>query len=554
MKGKKGLTRKIVIGAAAVFFLNFTHAQSHAEGIINVDSHKFAKAKEVYSAMLAKTPSADNYFYLGHAYLKQFEPNFEKAKENFDKGLALDRRSYLNRIGLAAVEMGRGNKSVAISSFEQIAKDSRERDAEVLFRIGEALTMFHHHYDADAGVSYLTKAVEKAYEKGSVPGNYYYTLGDAFRLKKQAGPAMTAYDNAANASVNKASVFTRMGTLWMAAQQWQKSKENLDKAIATDASYAPAYRALANYYIIYQDYDRAASVLEKYKMYADEDPNTTLEISKLYYIAKAYDKSKAELNSVFDQLDDPVKFKMKSILQFHDKDYAGAKQNMDAYLSKVSKNQQTITDTGIVGLILAGLAKEEKDAAQKSALLAESSQKIAAVKAANDTSFEWDKELASINSLGKIDLGNPDAGPTSAAIVKHKEEVAANPNDTTALYNLGRAYEEAQNWIGSAITWQKLIDVLPDWEPSYYSQGYAFQKLGKIDYAVNAYQNYLTILGTKPQADQEKNKETAAFANYNVATMIYQKDKARALEYVNKALVLKPDMKDAQNLQKILNK
>lgn len=36
--------------------------------------------------------------------------------------------------------------------------------------------------------------------------------------------------------------------------------------------------------------------------------------------------------------------------------------------------------------------------------------------------------------------------------------------------------------------------------------------------------------------------------------MIYQKDKARALEYVNKALALKPDMKDAQNLQKILNK
>ena len=340
----------------------------------------------------------------------------------------------------------------------------------------------------------------------------------------------------------------------MAAQQWQKSKENIDKAIATDASYAPAYRALANYYIIYQDYDRAAAALEKYKTYADEDPNTTLEISKLYYIAKAYDKSKAELNSVFDKLDDPVKFKMKSMLQFHDKDYAGAKQNIDTYLNKIGKSQHTTTDMGIVGLILAGLAKEEKDTVQKNALLAESSQKIAAVKAANDTSFEWDKELASINSLGKIDLGDPNAGPTSAAITKHKEEVAANPNDTTALYNLGRAYEDAQNWIGSAMTWQKLIDVLPEWEPSYYSQAYAFQKLGKTDYAVNAYQNYLAILGTKSQADQEKNKETAAFANYNVATMIYQKDKVQALEYVNKALALKPDMKDALNLQKILNK
>lgn len=552
MKGMKGIT-KFLAGSTAVFFLNFANAQTHAEGIINVDSHKFGKAKEVYTALINKAPTAENYFYLGNTFLKQFEPNLEKARENFEKGLALDKKSYLNRVGLATIDLAKGNKDVAISTMNSIAKDSRERDTEVLFRIGEALSLFPKNNAPDLAIEYLKKAVEKCFEKGAVPGNYYYTLGDAYRLKKQAGPAMTAYDNAATSSVNKASVFTRMGTLWLAAQQWDKAKQSIDKAIAADPSYAPAYRAQANYYIIYQDYDRAAASLEKYKNYADEDPDTTLDISKLYFVAKAYQKSKSELNSIFDQVDDPVKHKMRSMLLYQDKDYQGAKQSMDTYLSKVG-TQANAGDYGFQGLVLAGLATQEQDAAKKAELQNQSQLKIGQAKTAKDESFDWDKELASLKPVIKLDLGNPDVGPQSPKIAQHKTEVSANPNDTTALFNLGNAYQDAQNWVGAATTWQKLIDLLPDWEPSYNSQGYALQKLNRNDLAAISYQNYLDTLAKKPQADQDKVKETAAYVNYNLATIIYRQDKARAQEYVNKALSLKPGMTEALNLQKILNK
>ncbi len=58
------------------------------------------------------------------------------------KVLHLDSKSYLNKIGLASIKLGKGQKASAINDLNQIAKDSREKDPEVLYRIGEALSMY----------------------------------------------------------------------------------------------------------------------------------------------------------------------------------------------------------------------------------------------------------------------------------------------------------------------------------------------------------------------------------------------------------------------------
>ena len=226
------LTRRVVLTAAVGFFTNLTFAQSVQDGINFVDSQKYAKAKQNFTDLINQNPKdASNFFYLGNIYLTQFDPNFTEAQDSFNKGLALDPKSYLNKIGLASVKLGKGDRS-AIAEIQQIVKDSKEKDAEVLFRAGEALTLFEKNNSPDLAISYLNKAIEKA-QKNGVPAHYYYSLGDAYRLKKDPGNAMSAYDKAEAVAQNKASVYTRKGTLWIAAQQWQQAKTNIDKAIAT---------------------------------------------------------------------------------------------------------------------------------------------------------------------------------------------------------------------------------------------------------------------------------------------------------------------------------
>ena len=82
----------------SLFFTNFAIAQTLQDGINYIDSDKFALAKENFTTMVSKEPNAANYFYLGNTYLKQGEPDFAKAAENFNKGLALDPKSFLNKM------------------------------------------------------------------------------------------------------------------------------------------------------------------------------------------------------------------------------------------------------------------------------------------------------------------------------------------------------------------------------------------------------------------------------------------------------------------------
>lgn len=561
MKDIMNLTKKITLGVAASFLSGFVFAQTLQEGIANADSHKYAAARQVFTDMVAKSATAENYFYLGNSYLTQFEPNFDKATEEFNKGLAIDKKSYLNRIGLASVRLGKGDKS-AITEIQNIVKDSREKDAEVLFRAAEALTLFGGSANADLAIDLLNKAVEKSAKNGT-PANYYYVLGDAYRLKvtnspQVAGAAMTAYEKALPTAKNKASVYTRIGTLWMQAQQWQKAKESIDRAIATDPTFAPAYKAKAGYDIKYQQNALATQDLINYAKYADEDPDTQLEISKLFFTNEDYQNSKLYLDKVFDKVDDLIKYKLRAYLLFADGDYAGAKSNLDLFVSKADPSRVLPADQGLEGLIAAGLAQKETDPAKKAALQAESQQKIAIAKAAKDETMKWDEELMKIKGGGGINQAVVDAGPTSPQIESLKKAVLANPQDTNSLYMLAKAYEDVKNWNGAILSWQKMSGLLPDWSPAYYSQGLAYQHAGQSELAVAAYEKYISsydkyIATVKPE-ELEPNKLTLSYAYFAVALLVKDNDLPKAKDYLTKSLQLNPNYQDAINLNKQLNK
>ena len=554
MKDIMNLSKKITLGVAAAFLSSFSFAQTLQEGIANADSHKYAAARQVFNDMVTKSATAENYFYLGNSFLTQFEPNFEKATENFNKGMMADKKSYLNRVGLASVKLGKGDKS-AVTEIQNIVKDSKEKDAEVLYRAAEALTLFGGAQTADLAIEYLNKAVERSAKNGT-PANYYYTLGDAYRLKlttspQVAGAAMTAYEKALPTAKNKASVYTRIGTLWMQAQQWQQAKQNIDRAISIDPTYAPAYKAKAGYSIKYQQNALATQDLINYAKYADEDANTQLEISKLFFTNEDYANSKTYLDKVFDKVDDPIKYKLRAYLLYADGDYAGAKTAMDTFISKADRSRVLPADKGLEGLLAAGLAEKEKDATKKAALLAESQQKLAIAKAAKDETMKWDDELVKIKGGGGVNQAAVDAGPTNPQIEGLKKMVAANPQDTDALFKLANAYQEAKNWNGAIMSWQKMSGLLPDWAPAYYSTGYAYQQAGQSELAKSAYEKFISTV--KP-SEMEANKEILSYAYFAVAYLVKENDPVKAKDYAAKSVQLNPTYQDAVNLNKQLNK
>jgi tetratricopeptide (TPR) repeat protein len=119
------------------------------------------------------------------------------------------------------------------------------------------------------------------------------------------------------------------------------------------------------------------------------------------------------------------------------------------------------------------------------------------------------------------------------------------------LYKLANAYQDAKNWNGAVLTWQKMSGLLPDWAPAYYSQGYAHQQGGNNDAAKISYEKFISTV--KP-ADVEANKQTLAYAYFAVAYLEKDKDLAKAKDYVAKSLQLDPTYQDAVKLNTEINK
>ena len=226
-------------------------------------------------------------------------------------------------------------------------------------------------------------------------------------------------------------------------------------------------------------------------------------------------------------------------------------ESRKAFLSKVEKTRVLPADQGLQGLIAAGLAKNEKDATKKQALTLESQQKIAIAKAAKDDTLKWDEELTKIAGGGGASQSAADAGPTNPQIEGLKKKVAANPQDTDALYQLANAYQEAKNWNGAILTWQKMSNLLPDWAPAYYSLGYAYQQAQNNEMAKVSYEKFISAV--KP-ADVAASKETLSYAYFAVAYLVKTTDVAKAKQYAAKSLELNPTYEDAINLNKELNK
>lgn len=540
MEVRVGISKKLALGGVAVFsFLNIANAQSIQQGETLVESYKFGEAKEVFTQLVAKEATDKNFFYLGNVYLSQPVPDFAKAAEAFNKGIAQDKKALYSRLGLASIKLGKGDKTNAIAEIKEIVKDSREKDTDLLAEAGKTLIKYEKNNDPRYAVELLNLAIGKS-EKSGVPAMYLYSLGDAYsalgvqtKSGVDYGNAMTAFEKALPVAKSKAVVLTRMGSLWMNAKAMDKAKTNLDNAKAADPSFAPTYKLLGTYFSLYQDWDQASANYKKYLSLADNDPNTVLDYAKLAFLTKDYAGAGSALDSVFDKVQDPAKYRIKAYLLYQKKDYAGAKSKIESFISQAEKSRVQPSDTGLLGLTQAGLAKASGD----QAMMADAKAKVGVAKAAKDTTFNWDEEFdiasGAKKSIAKVSA--PTDGPTNATIDALNKQIAAKPNDTDALFKLANEYQAVENWKGAAYAWQKLTGELPTWESGFYGLGFAFQKAGDAENAIASYERYVAILSGKTADEKANAKETLANVYYNLASLTTS-EKDKSLQYINKSI------------------
>ena len=108
------MMKKKLLVAIALGFLGFESAvaQDATTGMKFLDAEQYGKAKEVFEQLANSTPTAENQFNLGYFFLKTKQPDL--AKTAFEKGAGLDPKDNLNKVGLGAVALAKGDRSKSV--------------------------------------------------------------------------------------------------------------------------------------------------------------------------------------------------------------------------------------------------------------------------------------------------------------------------------------------------------------------------------------------------------------------------------------------------------
>jgi tetratricopeptide (TPR) repeat protein len=277
---------KSLLVAAGLLFTGMVNGQTVQQGLSQLDGDQPTKAKATMTAVVAATPTAENMYYLGYAQLRAGD--LAAAKATFEKGLVTEPKQPLNSVGLATLLLADKNAQGAKAAFDKILLETKMKNADVMYRIAEAYTLFEHTNDPGEAVRLIDLITEKT--KKPLTADMNIVKGDAFLLKNDGGPAATGYEQAI--LLNKsAKAYIRLGKVYLRGKNYQFTVNNYQSAYEADSSFAPYYNSLGEYYIIFGKYKDASKLFRKYVDRAEASPTILLSTAKLLFLAKDYEGS-----------------------------------------------------------------------------------------------------------------------------------------------------------------------------------------------------------------------------------------------------------------------
>jgi tetratricopeptide (TPR) repeat protein len=141
-------------------------SQTLDEAIKHLDAERYTAASKAFNQLAETSPSPQTLFYKGYAILRSPEglttESIKMAQTAFEAGNALEKKGDpFNQIGLGMIKLAGKDLAGAKLIFEQVKKDTKLKNADVLYRIAEAYTMFPAASDAAEAIININMALEK---------------------------------------------------------------------------------------------------------------------------------------------------------------------------------------------------------------------------------------------------------------------------------------------------------------------------------------------------------------------------------------------------------
>ncbi|SDD34077.1 tetratricopeptide repeat protein [Pedobacter soli] len=546
---KKAITLNVglVLMGSAVFAQSLTDAKKA------IDAEQYQKASSMLKSLVSsKASDGENYYNLGLVYLKT--GYIDSARAVFTKGLTADPKNALNLIGLGEADLLSNNANSAKTNFDK-AIELGKKDYQTYLQIGRAYLAQDKPSDEVSkpdftnAIANITKADElDAKDKDA---GVFLALGDAYALQRKNSEALGPYFRVNDVDPTNRRAKTQIGKMYKESRAFPEGEKELLDVIAADPNYGPAYRELGELYLQWSNFgtdkEKAAKGIENYKKYmdlTDKSLESQLRYAQFLFYAKDFKTLEQVASSIQAPANDPknaIVSRMKGWAAYENKNYPVALTSMTEFFAKEKDT------TRILGNDYLYLGKAQLQAGQDSLA------------------------LNNIIKATKVDSANAEAlSEAAAALYKAKKyaksadvyELAAkyNPNGKGSLYNylyiginrfLESYYLKKENkpmniegLVRADTALGTLSKASPDFALSYF---YRARINDYIDQTKNAsatkglmipyYEKYVTLVKPEEQASAKSN----LIESYRLLGAWYaDKDKAKAIDYLNKCLALDP--------------
>ncbi|MFN2438399.1 MAG: tetratricopeptide repeat protein [Chitinophagaceae bacterium] len=506
----------------ALFTLS-AFAQSIQDGVNNLYAGRNASAKAAFEKMLASNPNnIEATYWLGQTHIAT--ENLAAARQVYEKALASNGNAPLVLVGMGHVELMEGKNNEARQRFETAISLSRGKkgdDPMVLNAIGRA------NIESKTGdIPYAIAKLNAAAALAPNNPDIFINLGNAYRKARDGGQAVTNYMKAASA--NPALANYRMALIYQTQRNWEVFNQHLNKAIAADPKFAPAYNSLYNYQLLYKkDFAAANELAQKYINASDPSIQNDYFKAQASFLQKNYDQAIATGKNILNQVGDQASANLYRLLTYSylaKGDTTTAKGYVDSLFANAKADDIVAQDYSlkadvyskdypdqVIGIYL-DAASEDTSRTNKMAILNEA--------------LEWAKTSNRKIPEGDIRLEMYKLNPT--------------PNPAT-LFQIGLPYYQGGNFVRADSVFKQYSKAFPD---SVYGHLWSARSLARIDsnmtegLAMSEYEELLRV----SEIDKVGRKAYGLEAVGNLAQYYVnvKADKEKGIYYLTKGLEFDP--------------
>ena len=537
-----------IFSLALVASATVAKAQDIKEAKKAIDAEQFQKAKSLLKSIIQAKPSdGEANFVLGNIYLNQ--TIVDSAKIYYANGLQASDNKNLNYIGLGQIDLDAKNAAAAQANFGLATKDMKRKDVDEFIYIGRAY-INSTSPDYPSAIAILKRALVLEPQNATA----LLTIGDAYYGSNNQNDAYKAYRDAFTADPTLLRAKMQLGVLLKGAKSYEEAIKSFNEVIAINPNYGPVYRELAETYYKWGrnktstskvNMQNAITNYEKYLSLTDYSLDSKMRHADFLILVKDYKTLETVANKMIaEDKVNPRIYRYLGYAAYENGNVEVAIKSIEDFI-KVPSNKVIGRDYLYLGLSKIKKGTNAEGVVDQAAFDAG----IADIKKAIELEPLVVEELA---DLGKALFGKKQfaqAANVFELAVNNKE--SKNYLDDNVYYGISLYYANANKKDGAPDAaalakaegaFDRVLEASPTYDEAYLYKGRINNLLEKDDLIIKNYEEYVTKTTAKgPEELAKPATVKKVIEAYNSIGASYANtDKAKAIEYFNKTLVLDP--------------